>query len=73
MERKFTLHRIDVRQKDKAPADLNAPPRGAVRKEQKMDSPKDAGVARPKEIGGPTGPEPTRYGDWERNGICSDF
>jgi len=25
------------------------------------------------EIGGPSGPEPTRYGDWERNGICSDF
>ncbi|TPE61085.1 DUF1674 domain-containing protein [Sandaracinobacter neustonicus] len=25
------------------------------------------------EIGGPKGPEPTRYGDWERNGICSDF
>ncbi|MDP6342367.1 MAG: DUF1674 domain-containing protein [Alphaproteobacteria bacterium] len=28
---------------------------------------------RPKEIGGPKGPEPTRYGDWERNGIVSDF
>jgi hypothetical protein len=27
----------------------------------------------PKEIGGPSGPEPTRYGDWERNGIASDF
>jgi hypothetical protein len=27
----------------------------------------------PKEFGGPTGPEPTRYGDWERNGRCSDF
>jgi hypothetical protein len=27
----------------------------------------------PKEIGGPSGPEPTRYGDWERNGRCSDF
>ena len=27
----------------------------------------------PKEVGGPSGPEPTRYGDWERNGICSDF
>jgi hypothetical protein len=25
------------------------------------------------EIGGPRGPEPTRYGDWERNGIVSDF
>ena len=27
----------------------------------------------PKEINGPKGPEPTRYGDWEKNGICSDF
>jgi hypothetical protein len=29
--------------------------------------------ALPKEIGGPAGPEPTRYGDWERNGRCTDF
>ena len=27
----------------------------------------------PREIGGPEGPEPTRYGDWERNGRVSDF
>ena len=27
----------------------------------------------PKEIGGPTELEPTRYGDWERKGITSDF
>ncbi len=26
-----------------------------------------------REIGGPKGPEPTRYGDWEVNGRCSDF
>ena len=32
-----------------------------------------APTGRPKEIGGPSGPEPTRYGDWERNGICVDF
>lgn len=25
------------------------------------------------EKGGPKGPEPTRYGDWERNGRCVDF
>ncbi|MGE0119390.1 MAG: DUF1674 domain-containing protein [Dongiaceae bacterium] len=30
-------------------------------------------AARPKEIGGPQGPEPTRYGDWENNGRCTDF
>jgi hypothetical protein len=27
----------------------------------------------PKEFQGPQGPEPTRYGDWERKGIASDF
>jgi len=27
----------------------------------------------PSEIGGPGGPEPTRYGDWERKGVISDF
>ena len=26
-----------------------------------------------KEVGGPPGPEPTRYGDWERKGRCIDF
>jgi hypothetical protein len=25
------------------------------------------------EHGGPDGPEPTRYGDWERKGLASDF
>ncbi len=33
----------------------------------------EAKEAPPKEIGGPKGPEPTRYGDWERKGIASDF
>lgn len=28
---------------------------------------------RPKETGGQKGPEPTRYGDWEKNGRCTDF
>ena len=27
----------------------------------------------PKEVGGPKGPEPTRFGDWEIKGITSDF
>mmetsp|Transcript_37124 Transcript_37124/g.94868 ORF Transcript_37124/g.94868 Transcript_37124/m.94868 type:complete len:117 (-) Transcript_37124:232-582(-) len=25
------------------------------------------------EVGGPKGKEPTRFGDWERNGRCTDF
>jgi hypothetical protein len=28
---------------------------------------------RPREIGGREGPEPTRYGDWEKDGRCIDF
>ena len=27
----------------------------------------------PAEINGPKGPEPTRYGDWEQKGRCTDF
>jgi hypothetical protein len=27
----------------------------------------------PEEIGGPQGPEPTRFGDWEKLGRCIDF
>ena len=27
----------------------------------------------PQEFGGAKGPEPTRYGDWEHKGRCTDF
>ena len=27
----------------------------------------------PGEVNGPRGPEPTRFGDWEKGGRCSDF
>lgn len=30
-------------------------------------------TTRPKEIGGRDGPDPTRYGDWEKAGRCIDF
>lgn len=37
-------------------------------------APKAAEDAAPApEIGGRDGPEPTRYGDWEKNGRCIDF
>ena len=32
-----------------------------------------AKIALPKEIAGRDGPEPVRYGDWEKKGIISDF
>jgi hypothetical protein len=35
---------------------------------------KSASGSKPvQETGGPSGPEPTRYGDWERGGRCVDF
>lgn len=34
--------------------------------------PEVPGVA-PRELGGMPGPEPTRFGDWEKNGRCIDF
>jgi len=41
----------------------------------KKDSPKSQSNSKSKvkETGGPKGPEPTRYGDWEKNGKCVDF
>jgi hypothetical protein len=33
----------------------------------------EVAAAQPMEIGGQKGPEPTRYGDWEKKGIISDF
>jgi len=35
----------------------------------KEEKPKDV----KEELGGPKGPEPTRYGDWEVAGRCTDF
>ncbi|HYM41549.1 MAG TPA: DUF1674 domain-containing protein [Steroidobacteraceae bacterium] len=32
-----------------------------------------AGASRPRELGGVPGPDPTRFGDWEKNGRCIDF
>lgn len=37
-------------------------------------APKIPAVSQPEgEVGGPKGPEPTRFGDWENKGRCSDF
>ncbi|MEM7207216.1 MAG: succinate dehydrogenase assembly factor 4 [Pseudomonadota bacterium] len=39
-----------------------------------VDEQQQAGETQPPvEIGGPKGKEPTRYGDWEKNGRCIDF
>lgn len=36
-------------------------------------APEPAAETRTEEVGGPQGPEPTRFGDWEKAGRCSDF
>ena len=37
------------------------------------EHPAEEEAAEIREVGGPKGPEPTRYGDWEVKGRCSDF
>ena len=45
-----------------------------ITKGQAIEKNSDKDQTKPvKEIGGPKGPEPTRYGDWERKGRCVDF
>jgi hypothetical protein len=45
----------------------------AEAEERRKQAEAAAAANRPKEIGGRSGPEPTRYGDWEKKGIISDF
>ena len=49
------------------------PEKAAVASDATAETPAGTTPARPKEVGGPKGPEPTRYGDWERKGRCVDF
>jgi len=44
-----------------------------VKNAEKQQEEKPEEVAKEEEHGGPKGPEPTRYGDWEKKGICVDF
>jgi hypothetical protein len=45
----------------------------AAARRRLADARRAAGAKAPKEIGGRDGPDPTRYGDWEKNGLASDF
>jgi hypothetical protein len=45
----------------------------AEERREKAKLAEQAAGPKPKEINGPKGPEPTRYGDWEKKGIASDF
>ncbi|MBS3962000.1 MAG: DUF1674 domain-containing protein [Sandarakinorhabdus sp.] len=47
---------------------------GAAKAAPRVPAPApEAPVKKSGEIGGRNAPEPTRYGDWEVRGICSDF
>jgi hypothetical protein len=69
---------MDAKARDKPPQDkalAAEKPAGPPRPEPRPASPagKGSGAAMPREIGGPPGPEPTRYGDWQFNGRVTDF
>lgn len=53
-------------------ATVDRPVRASVEVESRLD-PRASAENLPKELGGPKGPEPTRFGDWEHNGRCTDF
>lgn len=52
-----------------APDERNKPAQPAAGQDE---TPAEA-TDQPKEIGGRPGPEPTRFGDWEKGGRCIDF
>ncbi len=54
----------------------NEPNKECQMNEQDKKTPVDTSTKPPNstpEIGGAPGPEPTRYGDWEKKGRCIDF
>ncbi len=59
-----------------APIAMDAPQQEKPRKPRSARKPDAAEVpepVQPREIGGRDGPEPTRFGDWEKSGRCIDF
>jgi len=59
---------------DDAPRkELTPAARRALAEAEERRARAQAASDRPAEINGPKGEEPTRYGDWERSGIASDF
>lgn len=54
-------------------SDAGSTPPAATDSPSTPNSPGEAKSGVPHEVGGRAGPEPTRYGDWEKNGRCIDF
>lgn len=53
--------------------DLPPAARRALKEAEERRAAQKAEAGRAEEHGGPKGAEPTRYGDWERNGRAVDF
>lgn len=59
---------MENRQSTTSPAPAKNPEESKTQPVKVDKSPK-----KPVEVGGQEGPEPTRYGDWEKAGRCTDF
>jgi len=59
--------------KQLTPAAQRALAEAEARRQAAAAQASDGAKPAPRELQGPKGPEPTRYGDWERKGIASDF
>jgi hypothetical protein len=55
------------------PAAERALAEAEARRRARAEKAAAAAATAAKEIDGPTGPDPVRYGDWEKGGIASDF
>jgi hypothetical protein len=60
------MNEAEIERRRKAAAERALAEAGQRRREQ-------PGKMLPKEVGNRKGPEPTRYGDWEKKGVVSDF
>lgn len=58
---------------DAAPKLSSPAERAKAEAEERRRKAEKEAARRERELGGPQGPEPTRYGDWEKKGICYDF
>lgn len=72
------MHMDSAQQSEKAKPEKELTPQARralaeAEERRRLAKAREAASPRPKEIGGQDGPDPTRYGDWEKNGIASDF
>ena len=56
-----------------APKLTDAARRALAEAEERRRRENASSAGKPVEVGGRAGPDPVRYGDWEKNGIVSDF